>query len=93
MAPSRLTSLSVHKRESTPPGPPPKDPPKEDDKKNSINQYKNFFFTQNAFTQAVVPRPVVQELIHIICHEIKARGKWHDVYTYDYWIPFDLTSR
>lgn len=41
----------------------------------SATAYSNFFFTQDVFTQNIIPRPVLQELIHEITVEIKARGE------------------
>ncbi|CAN6674736.1 hypothetical protein TRVA0_063S00188 [Trichomonascus vanleenenianus] len=42
--------------------------------KNYAQSYKNFFFTQEAFTQSVLPRPVLADLIMEVTKEIKARG-------------------
>lgn len=42
--------------------------------KNSPN-YTNFFSSEEMFNQAVVPRPLVHHLVHVITGEIKARGK------------------
>ncbi|KAG5370070.1 Morphogenesis-related protein [Yarrowia sp. C11] len=36
--------------------------------------YKNFFSSEEMFNQAVVPRPLVHDLVHVITGEIKARG-------------------
>lgn len=57
--------------------------------KGALNQpknspdYTNFFSSEEMFNQAVVPRPLVHHLVHVITGEIKARGEYQsDFHTY-----------
>lgn len=40
--------------------------------------FKNFFSSEEMFNQAVVPRPLVHDLVHVITGEIKARGEYEN---------------